>query len=75
MSTFFKNINDQFGHQAGDAVLKQMAQLCRPLLRANDLIVRWGGEEFLVVVRGCHLTDAVASAERLREKNSKASLG
>jgi len=46
----FKEINDQFGHAAGDAVLVAVAQRLRETLREDDMIVRWGGEEFLVFV-------------------------
>ena len=46
---FFKQVNDQFGHIAGDAVLVQVAQLLREVVRKPDLVLRWGGEEFLVL--------------------------
>ena len=48
----FKSINDNFGHPAGDAVLKEVAARCATLLRKNDIFARWGGEEFLVLIRG-----------------------
>ncbi|GHG71397.1 GGDEF domain-containing protein [Alishewanella longhuensis] len=46
----FKQVNDLFGHQAGDAVLKQMALLLKQLVRQSDHLIRWGGEEFLLIL-------------------------
>ena len=61
----FKRINDQHGHAAGDAVLVEMAQRLRAALRDDDLTVRWGGEEFLVVVRQLPADQVEALAQRL----------
>ena len=61
----FKRINDRFGHAAGDAVLVATAQRLRAALREQDLTVRWGGEEFLVVVRSLPPEQVEALAERL----------
>ena len=61
----FKHINDQHGHATGDAVLVEMAQRLRAALRDEDLTVRWGGEEFLVVVRRLPADQVEALAERL----------
>ena len=61
----FKRINDRHGHAAGDAVLMEMAQRLRAALREEDLTVRWGGEEFLVVVRQLPAEQVEALAERL----------
>lgn len=55
----FKTINDQFGHEAGDAVLKVVVERIRCVLAINDEIYRWGGEEFLVVLNGI---DGIANA-------------
>jgi len=62
----FKEINDQHGHAAGDAVLVEFARRLRELFRASDLLVRWGGEEFLVVVRDVRRAELPEIAERLR---------
>jgi diguanylate cyclase (GGDEF)-like protein len=62
----FKRVNDEHGHQAGDAVLVDVAYTLRKELRAFDLAYRLGGEEFLVVLPGATLPDALHVAERLR---------
>jgi diguanylate cyclase (GGDEF)-like protein len=62
----FKAINDEFGHRAGDAVLRQVAELLRLATRESDTAVRWGGEEFLVVARHTCRADAPIMAERIR---------
>lgn len=64
----FKGINDQFGHNAGDAVLREMAALLRRSLRITDHLVRWGGEEFLILLPRTNLQGAHELAERLRMK-------
>jgi diguanylate cyclase (GGDEF)-like protein len=62
----FKRVNDSYGHDAGDAVLTEMARLVMGLLRENDRLARWGGEEFLVVAPGVGIEGAMDLAERLR---------
>lgn len=62
----FKNINDRFGHLVGDDVLKAIAHALDELVRKNDVAVRWGGEEFAVLLTHTTLSDAVAFAERFR---------
>ena len=61
----FKHINDACGHAGGDTVLVEIARRLRGTLRDDDLIVRWGGEEFLVLVRPLPLPEAEALAQRL----------
>lgn len=61
----FKQINDRYGHASGDAVLIEVARRLRQVLREDDLIVRWGGEEFLVRVAPGDGADAEALAARL----------
>lgn len=64
----FKSINDQYGHVVGDHILSQVAAQLQQGLRASDIAVRWGGEEFLVVLKGCALDHARQVAEQLRLK-------
>lgn len=61
----FKRINDQWGHAAGDSVLIEVARRLAEALREDDLVVRWGGEEFLIVVPSRAAGDARALAQRL----------
>ncbi len=62
----FKQVNDLHGHPAGDAVLVQAALRLQSVMRAEDELIRWGGEEFLLVTRGTPREDAVHVAERIR---------
>jgi len=62
----FKRINDTYGHPAGDTVLAGAVTAFRPVLRASDVLVRWGGEEFLVLSPATGLEGALHLAERLR---------
>lgn len=63
---FFKNINDQYGHDAGDVVLHDVAQTLRAAARVDDEVCRIGGEEFLVICANTTIDAAKATAERLR---------
>lgn len=62
----FKQINDVLGHQAGDKVLCQLCHVCRQQLREGDILARFGGEEFVVLLPHTSLPAAMATAERLR---------
>lgn len=62
----FKQINDNFGHDAGDDVLKFVARSLEKGLRASDVVCRYGGEEFLIIAPGAGLRDAGKIAERIR---------
>lgn len=62
----FKSVNDRFGHDAGDTVLKFAADVFRRGVRETDAACRWGGEEFLLVLPGADLQGALALADRIR---------
>ena len=62
----FKTVNDTYGHQAGDQLLRDVSALLRRTVRAYDILVRWGGEEFLLVLPGVGLELARTLADRLR---------
>ena len=64
----FKQVNDQHGHDAGDAVLEQMSALLREVLRRPDIVVRWGGEEFLIIARDAGRSLPLRLAERIRRR-------
>lgn len=63
---FFKGVNDTYGHQAGDDVLKETARRLVNALRAYDTVCRYGGEEFLLILPGIGADDALSLAERTR---------
>ena len=65
---FFKNVNDTFGHEAGDEVLRVLAQVGTANCRPMDIFARWGGEEFVVALPGTNVEAARIMAERLRAK-------
>lgn len=62
----FKRVNDQYGHPVGDELLKQFSLLLKAVLRDKDLIARWGGEEFVVMLHQANPNEAFKIAERLR---------
>jgi diguanylate cyclase (GGDEF)-like protein len=64
----FKSINDQYGHDAGDRVIVQIAEICRQEKRKSDVVARFGGEEFLLLLPETTLADARLVAERLRHQ-------
>ena len=62
----FKEVNDTFGHQAGDHLLREISALLRRTVRAYDVLVRWGGEEFLIILPSVDLDQARRLADRVR---------
>lgn len=64
----FKRVNDRFGHRGGDEVLTGLAGVARQCLRESDVIARWGGEEFLVLMPSTALPDAIQAADKLRRQ-------
>jgi diguanylate cyclase (GGDEF)-like protein len=71
----FKRLNDEHGHAAGDRVLADLASELVGMVRASDAVVRWGGEEFLVLAPETGLDDAVQVAELVRRQVAKLPLG
>ncbi|RYZ91100.1 MAG: diguanylate cyclase [Proteobacteria bacterium] len=63
---FFKKINDGFGHQAGDYVLKVVSRIMKQTFRKTDVCCRYGGEEFLVILPAANVENAAAAANKLR---------
>lgn len=71
----FKRINDTQGHLAGDRVLVGIANAIRVSLRSSDIVCRWGGDEFLVALRNCDITNAERLAQTIRQTVEGASFG
>lgn len=63
----FKSINDKHGHASGDIIIAAVAKMLKEKLRKNDIVARWGGEEFLLLLRDCPLDEAVRLAEEVRQ--------
>lgn len=64
----FKHVNDTYGHQGGDQVLREVAELLRQQMRSSDLAARFGGEEFTIILPETDLSASCGVAERLREE-------
>lgn len=70
---FFKNINDNHGHHAGDEVLIAIVEFVRTMIGGNDIFARWGGEEFIILLPRSNHEDACNLAERLRNNIARQS--
>lgn len=67
----FKNINDTYGHDVGDEVLKTVADTLKKDLRVGDIVARWGGEEFIAILLGANEEQAKMKAEQIRAEVEK----
>lgn len=65
---YFKQINDQYGHPAGDKVLKEIAAIMQKNVTGDDIVCRWGGEEFVIMLVGKKFDDAMLIAETIRKE-------
>ncbi|PRX23234.1 diguanylate cyclase (GGDEF)-like protein [Orenia metallireducens] len=70
----FKEINDQYGHQVGDMVIKDIANKAESVIRKTDLVARYGGDEFIIALFNCSAKEAKVVGEKLHNKISQASL-
>ncbi len=68
---FFKNVNDRFGHDGGDTVLRTFAAAARAELRTGDILARWGGEEFLLMLPDTGVSEALPVLRRMAERVRK----
>lgn len=63
----FKHFNDRYGHQAGDEILKETADIIKSCLRSEDIVARYGGEEFVIIIPDASIDAAITVAEKLRK--------
>ena len=63
----FKQINDRFGHLTGDRVLQEIVRIILGVIRTGDIVARWGGEEFLVLLPNTDIVSGLAVMERVRQ--------
>lgn len=63
----FKPVNDKFGHQVGDLVLKEFSLVLRKSIRSSDILSRWGGEEFIILLPGTTMSNSLLIAEKIRK--------
>jgi len=68
---FFKRVNDNYGHQAGDYVIMALTEVIKGTIRSSDILARYGGEEFIILATVCNLEQTRDLAERLRENVEK----
>lgn len=65
---FFKSVNDTYGHAQGDQVIKRVAREMQASVRGGDVVGRWGGEEFVILMPDSKIDEAIVAAERIRQR-------
>jgi len=65
---FFKKVNDTYGHQTGDSILIEFVQLIKTNIREEDILARWGGEEFIIILPNITIDETEKIAQKLRQK-------
>lgn len=70
----FKHFNDTYGHQVGDLLLKELANVLKASLRSSDIVARYGGEEMIILLRGASLKDSLNVAEKIRKNIEKSEI-
>lgn len=68
---YFKNVNDEFGHQVGDELLKHVCNICNQAIRDIDFLGRYGGEEFVIILPDCDLNGGIEIAKRIQRTLAK----
>ena len=63
---YFKNVNDTYGHDVGDYVLKELCSTIKNMIRKTDIFGRWGGEEFLLILPNTNKDEAISIATKIR---------
>lgn len=71
----FKRVNDTFGHSVGDEVIREIVARCMARMRRGDFFIRWGGEEFLIILQGANAEDGQVLAEKLRQEIAAMPIG
>jgi diguanylate cyclase (GGDEF)-like protein len=71
---YFKRVNDEYGHDVGDLVLKKMAEILKEAVRSSDVVYRFGGEEFVIFLPATIASRAVDVAEKIRAKMEKSKI-
>lgn len=72
---YFKKVNDTYGHPNGDQVLKELANTIKPMIEKKDYMIRWGGEEFVLILQNKKIDQAVVFAEKIRVAVEKSDNG